>query len=69
MVIVMGLFTMATLLIVADTVFVPAAAGAVYVAVHTPLVQVNAERVPAAAVPAALAPVNSLLAALVRVLP
>ncbi len=43
----MGLFTMATLLIVADTVFVPAAAGAVYVAVHTPLAQVNADSVPA----------------------
>ena len=38
-VIVMGPFTMATLLIVAVNVFVPAAAGAVYVAVHTALVR------------------------------
>lgn len=69
MVIVMGLFTMATLLIVADSVFVPATLGAVYVAVHTPLVQVNADSEPTAAEPRTTAPVNSVLAALVRVLP
>ena len=60
---------MATLLIVADSVFVPATLGAVYVAVHTPLAQVNADSEPTAAVPAATAAVNSVLAALVRVLP